>query len=261
MSSKLVSIITPNYNSSKFIEETIASVQAQIYSHWEMLITDDGSTDNSIEIIRMLSKKDPRIKLFMIKNSGPAIARNNSIKHAKGSYLAFLDSDDLWMPEFLSTSINYILKSEGFVFSSYKRCNENTLKEQFKDFIVPQKVTYMDILKTNSISCLTAFIDVEKLGKYFMPDIRYRQDMGLWLKYLHQIKYAVGIKKTLAIYRIRKESLSRNKKKLVIHQWYFYRKIENLSFVTSIYLMLLWAYNGIKKYDFYRSSFNIIIKK
>ena len=100
-----------------------------------------------------------------------------------------------------------------------------------------------------------------EVAKYFMPDIRYRQDMGLWLKYLHQIKYAVGIKKTLAIYRIRKESLSRNKKKLVIHQWYFYRKIENLSFITSIYLMLLWAYNGIKKYDFYRSSFNTKIKK
>lgn len=216
MNSKLVSIITPSYNSSKFIEETIVSVQNQTYTNWEMLITDDGSTDNSIQIIRCLSKQDSRIKIFSIKNSGPAVARNNSIKNAKGSFLAFLDSDDLWLPEFLSTSISQISTSEGFVFSSYKRCNEITLEEQFTDFIVPEKVTYMDILKTNSISCLTAFIDIEKLGKYFMPNIMYRQDMGLWLQYLKKINHAVGIKKPLAIYRIREESLSRNKKNLLL---------------------------------------------
>ena len=250
MIKELVSIITPSYNSSKFIEETIASVQAQTYSHWEMLITDDGSTDNSFEIIKKFCKKDSRIKLFSIKNAGPAVARNNSIKHAKGKYLAFLDSDDLWMPEFLSTSIKFITKSEGFIFSSYKRCNEITLKEQYKDFIVPENVTYMDILKTNSISCLTAFIDIEKLGKYFMPNIMYRQDMGLWLQYLKKINHAVGIKKPLAIYRIREESLSRNIKNLLLHQWSFYRKIENLTFIASVYLMIIWAYNGIKKYDF-----------
>ena len=249
MNSKLVSIITPSYNSEKFISETIKSVLNQTYKNWEMLITDDGSTDNSIEIIRILSEKDPRIKLFSIKNSGPAVARNNSIKHAKGSYLAFLDSDDLWMPEFLSTSISHILKSEGFVFSSYKRCNEITLKEQYKDFIVPKKVTYMDILKTNSISCLTAFIDIEKLGKEYMPEVLYRQDMGLWLKYLKKINYAEGIEETLAIYRIRNNSHSRNKKKLLKPQWCFYRHVENLSFITSIYLMIVWAYRGFKKYS------------
>lgn len=249
MIKELVSIITPSYNSSKFIEETIASVQAQTYSYWEMLITDDGSTDNSFEIIKKICKKDSRIKLFSIKNAGPAVARNNSIKHAKGKYLAFLDSDDLWMPEFLSTSIKFITKSEGFVFSSYKRCNETTLKEQYKDFIVPENVTYMDILKTNSISCLTAFIDIEKLGKEFMPEVLYRQDMGLWLKYLKKINYAKGIKETLAIYRIRDNSHSRNKKKLLKPQWYFYRHVENLSLVRSVYLMIVWGYRGFKKYS------------
>jgi len=249
MIKELVSIITPSYNSSKFIEETIASVQAQTYSYWEMLITDDGSTDNSFEIIKKICKKDSRIKLFSIKNAGPAVARNNSIKHAKGKYIAFIDSDDLWMSEFLSTSIKFITKSEGFIFSSYKRCNETTLKEQYKDFIVPENVTYMDILKTNSISCLTAFIDIEKLGKEFMPEVLYRQDMGLWLKYLKKINYAKGIKETLAIYRIRDNSHSRNKKKLLKPQWYFYRHVENLSLVTSVYLMIVWGYRGFKKYS------------
>jgi glycosyltransferase involved in cell wall biosynthesis len=249
MNSKLVSIITPSYNSEKFISETIKSVLNQTYKNWEMLITDDGSTDNSYEIINKICEKDSRIKLFSIKNAGPAVARNNSIKHAKGKYVAFLDSDDLWFSEFLSKSINCISKSEGFVFSSYKRCNEITLKEQYKDFIVPKKVTYMDILKTNSISCLTAFIDIEKLGKEYMPEVLYRQDMGLWLKYLKKINYAKGIKETLAIYRIRDNSHSRNKKKLLKPQWYFYRHVENLSFITSIYIMIVWAYRGFKKYS------------
>ena len=199
--------------------------------------------------IKKICKKDSRIKLFSIKNAGPAVARNNSIKHAKGKYIAFIDSDDLWMSEFLSTSIKFITKSEGFVFSSYKRCNETTLKEQYKDFIVPENVTYMDILKTNSISCLTAFIDIEKLGKEFMPEVLYRQDMGLWLKYLKKINYAKGIKETLAIYRIRDNSHSRNKKKLLKPQWYFYRHVENLSLVRSVYLMIVWGYRGFKKYS------------
>ena len=249
MNLPLVSIITPSYNSSKFIKETIASVQAQTYIHWEMLITDDGSTDHSLEIIKEISNNDPRVKYFSINNSGPAIARNNSIKYAKGKYLAFLDSDDLWMPNFLTKSIKFISNSEGFVFSSYKRCNEITLKEQYKDFIVPNKVTYMDILKTNSISCLTAFVDIEKLGKEFMPEVVYRQDMGLWLKYLKKIKYAKGIRETLAIYRIRNNSHSRNKKKLLKPQWLFYREVVNLNIIISTYLMIVWAYKGLKKYS------------
>ena len=184
----LVSIITPCFNSEKFIVETVKSVQNQTYKNWELLITDDGSTDNSVKIIKELIELDDRIKIFTIENSGPAKARNNSIKKAKGKYLAFLDSDDIWFPKFIETSILKIKNTEGFVFSSYQRVDENTLKPIYKDFIVPSKVSYTDILKTNSISCLTAFIDVDKLGKKFMPDVLYRQDMGLWLMYLKKIK-------------------------------------------------------------------------
>ena len=244
----LVSIITPSYNSEKYIKETINSVQNQTYQNWEMIITDDGSVDNSVSVIEEMKKNDSRIKLHKMANSGPAFARNNSIKNAKGQYLAFLDSDDLWFPEFLSTSISFVKDSDGFVFSSYKRCNEITLEEEYTDFIVPAKVTYHDILKTNSISCLTAFIDIKKLGKNLMPEVMYRQDMGLWLSYLKKIKHAKGIKETLAIYRIRKESHSRNKKKLLKPQWYFYRNVEKLSLMASIYYMLIWAYRGMRKY-------------
>ncbi len=244
----LVSIITPCYNSEKFIVDTIKSVQKQIHTNWELLITDDGSTDNSIDIILEFSKLDSRIQVFKITNAGPAVARNNSIKKAKGKYLAFLDSDDLWFPDFLSISLKHIKNTEGFVFSSYKRCEENSLEEVYMDFIVPKKVNYNDILKTNSISCLTAFIDIEKLGKALMPEVMYRQDMGLWLTYLKKIEYAIGIQKPLAIYRIRAKSHSRNKRKLLQPQWYFYRKVEQISFLKSIYYMIAWSINGLKKY-------------
>ena len=248
MTNTLVSIITPNYNSLKNIKTTIKSVLNQTYNNWEWLITDDGSTDESIAVIESFCALDSRIKLFRQENRGPASARNHSIKNAKGQYLAFLDSDDVWFDNFLSISIHRIKDSEGFVFSSYKRGDESTLEEKYADFIVPNKVNYTDILKTNSISCLTAFIDIKKLGKEFMPDVLFRQDMGLWLKYLKKIDFAYGIQQPLAIYRIRNNSHSRNKKKLLAPQWYFYRKVENLSFFASVYYMTIWAYRGFIKY-------------
>ena len=107
---------------------------------------------------------------------------------------------------------------------------------------------FIVILKTNSISCLTAFIDVSQLGKKNMPLIKKRQDMGLWLQYLKEIPYAYGIQETQAIYRIRKNSLSRNKFALLKYQWKFYYKHEKLGFFTSVYIMLCWMYNGYVKY-------------
>lgn len=248
MDTPLISIITPCYNSEKFISETIESVINQTVYDWEMLITDDGSNDNSVSIIKNIIKKDNRIKLFQIKNSGAAIARNNSIKNAKGHYLAFLDSDDLWLPTFLEKSLIEIKKSAGFVFSSFKRSDEDGNTDVYKDFIAPRTATYHSTLKTNSIGCLTAFIDVKKLGKEYMPEVLCRQDMGLWLKYLKKIKYASGIQEPLAIYRIRAHSLSSNKKKLIRHQWFFYRKVEKIPFPMAIYYMVVWAFYGFKKY-------------
>jgi len=244
----LVSIITPNYNASKFVSETIESVISQTYENWELIIVDDCSTDDSVTIIEGFIKMDSRIKLLTLDvNSGPAISRNKGIDTCVGSFMTFIDSDDLWLPNFLETSLKYIKKSQGFVFSSYHRFDEN-LNPMYKDFIVPKRVTYSDILKTNSISCLTAFIDVDRLGKLKMPEILYRQDMGLWLQYLKNIDYAFGVKEPLAIYRIRKTSHSRNKFNLIKHQWNFYRNTEKLSVPHSIYYFSLWFFYGFKKY-------------
>ena len=243
----LVSIVTPSYNSEKFISETIASVQKQTVTDWELLIVDDASSDATVTKIKRLQAEDSRIKCFSLKeNKGPAHARNLGIQKARGKYLTFLDADDLWFPEFLERSSTEA-KMHPFVFASYKRLDEN-LEPYLSDFIVPEKVSYTDILKSNSISCLTAFLDIEVLGKKYMPLIKKRQDMGLWLQYLKKTNYAYGIQEPLAIYRIRRDSLSRNKTGLIKHQWKFYREVEQLSVFASAYYLTCWAYKGFVKY-------------
>ncbi|RAK23643.1 glycosyltransferase involved in cell wall biosynthesis [Flavobacterium aquaticum] len=245
----LVSIITPSYNSAKFIAETIQSVQNQTYQNWEMIIVDDGSSDETETVVLSIIENDSRIQFHKLsQNSGPAVARNTGIEKASGDYMTFIDADDIWFPTFIENNIKTIQETGiPFVFSSYKRANEQ-LEFVYSDFIVPNKVSYTDILKSNSISCLTAFLDIKKLGKKYMPLIRKRQDMGLWLNYLKVIPFAHGIQETQAIYRIRENSLSRKKSDLIKYQWQFYREVEKLNVFQSIYYMLHWMYRGFMKY-------------
>ncbi len=243
----LISIVTPSYNSAAYIEATIHSIQKQSITNWELLLVDDASSDQTLEIVRKMAAADARISYYkQPHNLGPAAARNLGIEKARGSYLTFIDADDLWHPQFLGQSLE-AAQEHAFVFSSYRRLDEK-LQPYLSDFIVPKRVSYTDILKSNSISCLTAFIDISKLGKKYMPLIKKRQDMGLWLQYLKETPYAYGIQEPLAIYRIRKGSLSRNKAALLKYQWQFYRKVANLNPVQSAYYMMCWAYNGFVKY-------------
>lgn len=245
----LVSIITPSFNSAKFIAATIQSVQNQTYQNWEMIIVDDGSSDETENVVLSIIEKDNRIQFYKLnQNSGPAVARNTGIEKASGDYMTFIDADDIWFPTFIENNIKTIQETGiPFVFSSYKRANEQ-LEFVYSDFIVPNKVSYTDILKSNSISCLTAFLDIKKLDKKYMPLIRKRQDMGLWLNYLKVIPFAQGIQETQAIYRIRENSLSRKKSDLIKYQWQFYRKVEKLNVIQSAYYMLHWMYRGFMKY-------------
>ena len=174
----LVSIITPSYNSAKFIAETIQSVQNQTYSNWEMIIVDDGSSDETERVVLSIIQNDRRIQFHKLsQNSGPAVARNIGIEKASGDYMTFIDADDIWFPTFIENNIKTIQETGiPFVFSSYKRANVQ-LEFVYSDFIVPHKVSYTDILKSNSISCLTAFLDIKKLGKKYMPLIRKRHQL------------------------------------------------------------------------------------
>ena len=243
-----VTIIMPSYNSEKFIIESVESVLVQTYSNWELIIVDDCSPDDSNKIITKYVDNDSRIKLIKLqKNSGPAVARNTAIEVASGRYIAFLDSDDVWLPNKLETQINFMHDNDlAFTYSSYRLVGEDN--EHLGVFITKDKISYFDMLKTCSVGCLTAIYDTEKIGKQYMPLILKRQDYGLWLKILKLIGETRGILEPLATYRIRKNSVSSNKVKAAKYQWKIYREIEKLSFLKSLYYFAFYAYNGITKY-------------
>ncbi len=211
----LVSIITPTYNSSRYVKETIEAIQAQTYQNWEMLITDDCSSDNSCEIIQQYSAKDPRIKLYKAeKNGGPGAARNNSIKEAKGRYIAFCDSDDVWLPPKLEIQLALMEeKHAGLIHGAYYECNENLERNTILQ--VDPVLTYKSEKHVNQIGALTAMYDTHVVGKIYMPLIRRSQDWALWLNVLNKCKVAYAIEEPLADYRIRPNSNSRNKIKMI----------------------------------------------
>ncbi len=243
----LVSIITPSYNSERFISQSIESVLAQTYPHWEMLIIDDKSQDDSNKIVERYMQKDNRIKLIkMDNNSGPAIARNKGIELAQGRYIAFLDSDDVWLPEKLETQIKFMKENNvQLCYASYYIIDGNGAIKSI--FNIPKKrVNYRDLLKTSIIGNLTAVVDVQSIGKFYMEDVGH-EDYTLWLKILKHIDYAYGIDEPLAKYRILSRSISRNKLKTASWQWNVYRNIEKLDLISSIYYFIHYTWNGIKK--------------
>ncbi|WP_268123045.1 glycosyltransferase family 2 protein [Roseivirga pacifica] len=247
--SELVSIVTANYNSEKYIKQLYDSLLSQKYVNWEWLVIDDCSNDASPLMITAFMASDSRVKLFRNdKNKGPAHSRNKGIRKAKGRYVTFIDSDDFWEDDFLSESISIMEKNKYFlVFSSYKRFIEEE-DRYMSPFIVPDKVDYKELLKTCSISCLTAVYDAGHFGLRQMPEIAKRQDYGFWLNLLKDVDYAYGIKRTLATYRIRKSSVSRNKVKAMYYVWVLFRKVEKINFFKSLYYFIVYSVNGYLKY-------------
>lgn len=247
---KKVSIITPAYNAAKYISRTIDSVRDQTYTEWEMIIIDDGSRDNTAEIVANYANKDNRIKLLRQNNAGSAAARNNALRNSTGQLVCFLDADDLWDADFLSSQVTFIKERDAaLVFASYRRINAED-DEILKPFIVPDRVNYIGLLKTCSISCLTAMYDKERVGEnYFNENLRsMRDDFVFWLQILKKIPYAYGNKAILASYRVFANSTTGNKKKVIKPQFNVYYKVEKLGLIKSIYYLLNWAINGLKKY-------------
>lgn len=234
----LVSIIMPSYNSEKFIKASIDSVLNQSYQNWELLITDDGSTDNSKEIINEYVLLDFRIQLFSIKNQGAAVARNNSIKQAKGNFIAFLDSDDIWLSKKLEKQIYFMKQNKiALSYTAYEKINETG--EKLNDFVkAPLKLKYTDNLYANYIGCLTAIYDANELGKIYMPLIRKRQDYALWLSILKKIPYAMGLDENLALYRVREQSISSSKIEMLKWNWKLFYKIEKLGLIKSCFYLI-----------------------
>ena len=245
---KLVTVITPSYNSSRFIKECVTSVIDQSYINWELIIVDDCSIDNSRDIILELSVKDERIKyIFLEKNVGVAEARNIAIRKAQGKYIAFLDSDDLWLSNKLEKQIAFMQEKQiAFSFTTYQIMSEDG--SQLTNIIkAPKKMTYSSYLKNTIIGCLTVVIDVEKTGNIAMPNLRVSEDMALWLQLFKRGFFAYGLNEVLSKYRETSNSLSTNRFKAVKDVWKVYRTIEKLSFIYSGWCFVNYAFNAIKK--------------
>lgn len=245
----LVSIITPAYNAAAYIAETIESVLNQTYQNWEMLIVNDCSKDNTAEIVQSYAAKDKRIKLINLKqNGGAAAARNTAIKNAKGRYIAFLDSDDLWKKEKLQKQIQFMQQNEyAFTYISYEHFKET--KENIQNQVQIQKsLNYQQALKGNQIGCLTVMVDKKQIPNIHFTTQKH-EDYILWLNILKQGITAYGIQESLALYRTgNSKSISGNKMQSALWTWKVYRESQKLSVVKSMYYMLFYVVNGIKKH-------------
>ncbi|OTG88649.1 glycosyltransferase family 2 protein [Acinetobacter sp. ANC 3813] len=246
----LVSIITPSFNSSGFLNKTIESVINQSYSDWELIIVDDASSDDSCLIVNNFIQIDQRIKLIKLeKNSGAAVARNTGIEAANGRFIAFLDSDDTWLPEKLFEQVNFMLNNDyALTYTQYHQVDEDG--NLLNNLNFPLKVNYHELLKTCVIGCLTAMYDTNIIGKVYFPLIRKRQDFALWLKILKIVPYAYCLPLDLAGYTVRKDSISANKLKAAQYNWYLYRNIEKLNVFKSIYYFSHYAIRGIIRSKF-----------
>jgi len=234
----LVSIVTPICNSEKYLAPTVESIISQSISDWELVLVDDCSTDNSGFIAQRYKDQDSRIRLIRLEqNYGAAVARNTAIEAAQGRYIAFLDSDDQWLPQKLEKQIIFMEKHNyAFTHSWYEKQDE-TGKPLGQKVCAPERLNYYDMLKSNQIGCLTACYDTDKLGKVFMPLIRKRQDYGLWLKILKKEPFVYCLPEFLALYRVRSSSVSSNKVEMLKYNWQLYRHIEKLSVLRSAYYL------------------------
>lgn len=242
----LISVITPAYNSERFIGDTIDSVLQQTYPNWEMIIVDDCSTDNTRKIVEDYQKRDKRIKLFTLEeNSGSAVARNKAMELAAGRYIAFLDSDDRWLPEKLEKQFAFMKEKEiGFSFTTYVRILEDGTRTNAVSN-TPVSVNYDDLMKRCVIGCLTVMLDRDKVGHLKMVNIRTRQDYVYWLHITKKGFLAYGLPEILAEYRLVGNSISSNKWKAAKRNWYVFRKIEKQSLAKSIWYFAHYVVRSI----------------
>jgi teichuronic acid biosynthesis glycosyltransferase TuaG len=246
---ELVSVVMPNFNGARFIGPAMRSALDQSHGELELIVVDDGSTDDSRDIIAQLERQDQRVRAFYeTERQGPAVARNRAIAAARGRYVAFLDSDDLWEAQKLSTQVA-LHERAGCVLSytGYRKIDE-TGRALGDPLPMPARVTYGDLLRTCPIYCSTAMYDTRKAGKVRMPDIFRRQDYALWLELLRGGGAAIGCKECLTRYRVHPTSLSANKIVAARYQWRVLRELEHQALGPAVYYFTTYALRGMVKF-------------
>lgn len=255
--SELVSIIMPAYNCEKFIEDSIESVISQEYSNWELIIIDDCSNDNTSQVIEKYCNYDSRIKYYKNEiNKGVSFTRNRAIQLSKGTWIAFLDSDDIWSQDKLVKQLKFaVSKQVNFIFTAATFIDTEGERYNYV-FNVPYKVNYRQLLKQNVISCSSVLIRKEMIVNHKMENDSIHEDFGAWLKILRTEEYAYGIDEPLLIYRISKNSKSGNKIKSLAMTYGTYR-FAGINHFLSMYYIVWYSLNGIKKYrSIYKNSKN-----
>lgn len=249
MKNSLVSIVTPVYNVENFLRQNIESVLSQSYTNFEMLLVDDCSTDDSRAILEEYALKDNRIKpIFLKENSGAAVARNAAIEKAKGRFIAFIDSDDVWRPEKLSIQIEFMISNNyGFTYTKYERIREdNTIIHEAAK--LPATLNYSSLLKNTAIATSTVIIDKEIVGDFKIVNVRRGQDTATWLKLLREkVEYAHLCNNILGYYRDTEGSLSDDKLVALKRTWNTYRNIEKLPLPKALYFFSSYIINAIKR--------------
>lgn len=246
---RMVSIIVPVYNVEKYIVETVDSVRAQTYGNWELLLVNDCSTDDTVQVIEgyLEQVKDERIRLIHQQtNGGAAKARNTGLAKSEGRYVAYLDSDDLWEPEKLEHQIAFMQdKAIAFSFTGYEFADENG-KGLGKIVRVPVTLNYRQALKNTTIFTTTVMFDSKKISKDLleMPEVK-SEDTALWWKVLRNGYVAYGLDENLVKYRRVGKSLSSNKLEAIRRIWNLYRNVEGLGLFPSIWNFCFWAVRAV----------------
>ena len=248
---ELISIIVPVYNVEKYILETLECVAAQTYPHWELLLVEDGSRDRTAEIIAQYveEKGESRIRLIrQPSNQGAARARNRGLREAAGRYIAYLDADDLWVPEKLEKELRFLKeKNAAFVFTGYEFADEQG-RGTGKVVRVPETLNYKQVLSNTTIFTTTVMFDTAKISKeqLKMPVVK-SEDTALWFQVLRSGYLAYGLDENLAKYRRAGKTLSSNKLEAIRRIWNLYRQNEQLGVLTSIYHFCFWAFRAVKR--------------
>jgi teichuronic acid biosynthesis glycosyltransferase TuaG len=245
---RLVSIIVPAFNAGPYIDSTIESVRAQSHADWEMLIADDCSCDNTRELVARWSQRDARIKLVALeRNGGPAAARNAAIERAEGRWLAFLDSDDMWLPGKLERSLAHAHANRAaLVFTGFRRVSQDGSRTG-DPIHVPRTLTYRGLLGNTAIATSTAVVDRALAGDVRMESVYY-DDFVCWLSILKRGHVAHGLDEDLMRYRVLAKSVSRNKGRSAREVWKTYRNVEKLGLLSSAWYFSRYAANAVMKY-------------
>lgn len=244
----LVSVIMPAFNAAATIDQSIGTVLSQTVRDFELIVVDDSSSDNTVDIVARHAERDGRVRLMSTaRNSGgPAVPRNLALAEATSRYIAFLDADDLWSPRKTEFQLR-AMHAAGAAISCTGFDVVDLQGEKIGAFMPPAQVDYASLLKSNSVGCLTAVYDADRLGRPAFP-ICGHEDYALWLELTRDGTRILGLRQKLAGYRIGAQSISSNKMKVIRFFWHIYRHREDLGILQSAYFCGRYALINRKKY-------------